>query len=140
MWLRFEGVTMLVGPYAEEYDASLQATYSPRDPIAEFMRGEISLRQLRVLGEGLPESSAVIRAMRGHTWTDLEYLVMNVANGITLMRAEAPAIHTGKRPAKPDLIKPPPEPRTAESDAEEQQQHRQRVEFTRAESALFANN
>lgn len=140
MWLRFEGVTMLVGPFAEEYDASLQAQYTPRDPIAEFIRGEISLRQLRVLGEGLPPTSALIRAKRGHTWGDLEYLAMDLANGIRLMRSEAVGIASGKTPRKPELINPPPEAKTPQSEAEEQQQKRAARQFDRAAAALFGGS
>lgn len=140
MWLRLEGVTMLVGPYAEEYDASLQATYPPRDPIAEFMRGEISLRQLRVLGQGLPETSALIRAQRGHTWTDLHYLTMAVANDIRMLRAEAVAIAAQKNPRKPDLIKPPPDAPTPESEDDEAQRKRQQDTFSSVVvTALFPN-
>lgn len=44
------------------------------DYIAAYWRGEISLRQLRVLVEHLPPGSAAHRAA-GYTWAELEYLV-----------------------------------------------------------------
>lgn len=141
MWLRYEGLNMLTGPYAEEYDASLQAEYSPRDPLREFLLGEITLRQLRVLAQGLPETSALVRASRGHSWTDRDYILMGLANDMKWLRAEQAAIAAKKSPRKPrDLIKPPPEPDEIPSEEEEAQQQRRRAEFnSTVVAALFPN-
>lgn len=143
MWIRLEALNMLTGPYAEEYDASLQAAYSPRDPIAEFLRGEISCRQLRVLGQGLPETSAVVRAARGSSWTDTDYLLMTLVNETRMRRSEAVALVDGKSPRKPQLLKPPPPPEITpdEADAERARADRRRREFEAGPmAALFPND
>lgn len=48
--------------------------------MAEFWRGDITLRHLRVLVEHLPPGSAFHRAVNGHAWTDVEYLLAIVAD------------------------------------------------------------
>lgn len=131
---------MLTGPYAEEYDGSLQAEYAPRDPVREFILGEITCRQLRVLAQCLPETSALVRATRGNAWTDLHYLVATVGNDLKWLRSEQIAIAAEKTPRKPDLIKPPPEAPTIESEDEQAQQDRRQAEFTSVVvTALFPN-
>ena len=54
-------------------EAALMQVYAPRDPVAEAIRGEISVRQLRVMVQHLPAGSAYERATRG-PWTDSERL------------------------------------------------------------------
>lgn len=50
--------------------------------VAEFWRGEVTLRQLRVLVEHLPEDSATVRAVRGDGWTATDHLLRIVANKV----------------------------------------------------------
>lgn len=72
--MRAEFVGALAGLYPEELEASLCAQYPGRDPIAEFWRGQISPRQLRVLAEGLGPGSPLARARNGHSWTEHEWI------------------------------------------------------------------
>lgn len=58
-------------------EAALLQVYAPRDPVAEAIRGEISVRQLRVMVEHLPAGSAYERATRG-PWTDSERLQLSI--------------------------------------------------------------
>lgn len=50
--------------------------------MAAYFRGEITLRQLRVLVENLPPDSALHRAARGHTWTDDTYLLAEIGDAV----------------------------------------------------------
>lgn len=58
-------------------EAALLQVYAPRDPLAEAIRGDISVRQLRVMVAHLPAGSAYHRARQG-PWTDGEYLLHDV--------------------------------------------------------------
>lgn len=58
-------------------EAALLQVYAPRDPLAEAIRGEISVRQLRLMVQHLPAGSAYERATRG-PWTDSERLLLAV--------------------------------------------------------------
>ncbi|OZC80187.1 hypothetical protein CH274_13195 [Rhodococcus sp. 06-418-5] len=62
-------------PHAEALEAALIAEYH-FDVIAAFWQGEISIRQVRVLKEHLPDGSAVHRAgLDGQYWTNNEALL-----------------------------------------------------------------
>lgn len=63
----------VLGEYPEAVEADLMHHYSPRDPVAEFWQGRITLRKLRVMVEGLPPSGALARAVAGHHWTQADY-------------------------------------------------------------------
>lgn len=69
----------MLGEWPEAVEAALIAEYH-RDCIAEYWRGEMSLRQLRVLIQGLPPDSAAHRAAKGHTWQQVEYLLANLVD------------------------------------------------------------
>ncbi len=59
------------------------ATYSPRDPIGEYWRGEITLRELRVLVEGLPTDSAMHRRYpQSQGWGPGEYLQADAVDAL----------------------------------------------------------
>jgi len=68
----------VIGEWPEATEAALLAEYH-RDYIAEFWRGEISLRQLRVAIEGLPPGSAMHRAA-GYTWGEIEHLIAGLVD------------------------------------------------------------
>lgn len=53
-----------------------------RDLIGEFWRGEVSLRQLRVLVQQLPPGGALYRAVNGHGWLDAEYLLAQLLDDV----------------------------------------------------------
>ena len=51
--------------------------YAPRDPLAEYLAGRITLRKLRVMIEHLPPGSAWHRATAG-PWRDVESLLWSI--------------------------------------------------------------
>jgi len=61
-------------------EAALIAEYPGRDPIAEWWRGEITFRKLVMFVDGLPLTSAMHRAERGHDWSDLNYQVAQLTD------------------------------------------------------------
>lgn len=58
------------------------------DLIAAFWRGEISLRRLRVLVQNLPARGAVYRAVHGHSWHDLEYLLAQLLDDVRRLQVD----------------------------------------------------
>jgi hypothetical protein len=76
------------------------------DPIAEYWRGQRSLRQLRVLIENLPPSSARARKLNGHHWQDIEHLLAIVADRI----AEVGVAQIKQAGGKAKKSKPLPRP------------------------------
>lgn len=62
------------------------ATYAPRDPVGEFWRGEISLRTLRVMVEGLPPDSAMYRAdPNSRGWTVGDHLAADLWDALNAL-------------------------------------------------------
>ncbi|WP_160051296.1 hypothetical protein [Nocardiopsis sp. FR26] len=59
--------------------ATLHADLTGDDPPPG---GRVTLRQLRVLIEHLPPTSAAHRTARGHAWTDTEYLLAVIADAV----------------------------------------------------------
>ena len=57
-------------------EASLLQLYAPRDPLAEVLAGEITIRQFRVMCEGIPRTpdTPVGRALHG-PWADRDRLL-----------------------------------------------------------------
>ena len=57
-------------------EASLLQLYAPRDPLAEVLAGEITIRQFRVMCEGIPRTpdTPVGRALNG-PWSDRDRLL-----------------------------------------------------------------
>ena len=53
--------------------------YAPRDPLTEFLDGDLSPRQLQVLLEHLPPYAATERSLRGR-WTATEKLLEAILN------------------------------------------------------------
>ena len=60
----------------------------------------MSLRELRVLVTHLPPESATVRALHGHNWRDLEYMVAELLDVVKYHRVEWAAAH-GARPSRP---------------------------------------
>lgn len=101
------------------------AAYAPRDPIAEFWRGEITLRMLRVLIQGLPAGNVWQTACTHNPWTDREYLLHDIGDAIrdlTLMVANSNPYR--KTPVGEEAIRPripypdAPQPTIDDNDAE----------------------
>lgn len=114
------------------------ATYSPRNPIAEYWRGKISLRQLRVLIEGLPPDSYLHRSARGTHWGEVEYMLWDVSSQLRILNVqvhnallkEADAIR------EPEFLpKPDDEPDEVVEVSDEQV-----AQMEAAAARLFANN
>lgn len=57
-------------------EASLLQLYAPRDPLAEVLAGDITIRQFRVMCEGIPRTpdTPVGRALNG-PWSDRDRLL-----------------------------------------------------------------
>lgn len=91
------------------------ATYGG-DPIAEYWRGQRSLRQLRVLIQHLPPDGALARSRRGHAWSDTHYLLANVVDAVQFGTYALAGVQ-GAKPKKP---RPQLRP-------DDQQRHRQRT-------------
>ncbi|MEE2040175.1 hypothetical protein Q8791_23440 [Nocardiopsis sp. CT-R113] len=70
--------------------------------------GRVSLRQLRVLIEHLPPTSAYHRAARGHTWTDDTYLLAVIADAVRDHATVTVAVNS-KNPRR--VKRPDPMPR-----------------------------
>jgi hypothetical protein len=60
----------------------------------------MSLRELRVLVTNLPPDSATARAMHGHNWGDIEYMIAEILDVVKYHRVEW-AYSKGAKPAKP---------------------------------------
>lgn len=95
-------------------EASLLQVYAPRDPLGEFLREEITFRQLRVMVEGLPldPSTPLGRVING-PWGDLERLAWDTANHLRGLEAMFYNAHKKKSavPAEANPITPPPQTR-----------------------------
>ncbi|GGX01892.1 hypothetical protein [Streptomyces chryseus] len=66
----------VLGDYPEAVEADLAhhyPGYGPGGPVAAFWRGEITLRWLRVMVQGLPPDGAMARAMAGHHWQHIDW-------------------------------------------------------------------
>ncbi|PFG19876.1 hypothetical protein [Serinibacter salmoneus] len=90
-------------------------TYSPRDPVAEAMVGEITPRQLRVMIEHLPPGNAWQRAAYG-PWGDSERLQADTSNRLRdmlLLQSRQLSLVAGAlkvnslQVGKPEYITPP---------------------------------
>lgn len=76
----------MLGEYPEATEAALCATYPGRDPIGEYWRGEISLRELRVLAQHLPPDSAAHRADPNRAgWTQDSHLLAEVIDAVRVL-------------------------------------------------------
>lgn len=60
----------------------------------------MSLRELRVLVANLPSDSATARAVRGHHWGDIEYMLAEILDVVKFHRVEW-AYSKGAKPPKP---------------------------------------
>lgn len=91
-------------------EASLLQLYAPRDPLAEVLHGEITLRQFRVMCDGVPRGphSPAGRAISG-PWGDLEWLAYAAASAARENVAVTHNVHRGQNsePLRPDPIPKP---------------------------------
>jgi hypothetical protein len=76
--------------------------YAPRDPVAEYWRGEITLRKLRVMVEGLPPDGALARRAAGHHWGHGEFMLARLLDELGRLRTDfVNANRAEKAPAQP---------------------------------------
>jgi hypothetical protein len=62
--------------------------YHGRDPIAEFWRGEITLRKLRVMVEGLPPDGALARKLAGHHLQYGDFRMADLVDVLSRLRVD----------------------------------------------------
>ena len=74
--------------------------------MAQFWRGQMSLRELRVLVLNLPPDSATARRFRGHAWGDTEFLLADLLDPVR-RPSTAGALSKGAKPAKPKPVTRP---------------------------------
>jgi len=117
----------------------LCATYSPRNPIQEYWRGEISLRHLRVLIEGLPPDSYLSRSVRGTHWGEVEWMLHDVSSQLRILNASVHNALSKEADAIKD-VKFLPTPNDDIEDAVEEVSEEQVAEMESAAARLFANN
>lgn len=131
---------MLVGEFPDEVEGSLQATYH-KDPIAEFLRGEITMRALVVLVRCLPTDSALSRAANGTDWRNVEYILHDIDSLLRHVRVDMAAWATKKKQPNPTLLPTPERGGDRLSEAlEEEYVEQQREDMQPVIEALFANN
>jgi hypothetical protein len=94
-----------MGPFPEAVEADI-AHYYPGRSVAQFWRGEMTLRALRVLVANLPPDSATTRAIRGHAWTDRDYMLADLLDTVRYHRVEW-ATSRGAKPGKPKPVNRP---------------------------------
>jgi hypothetical protein len=100
----------LIGDVPDEVEADLARYYGPDDQLAQFWRGRLSLRRLRVLVHALPPDSATWTARLGERalWTREVAILADLYDAITALRAEQIAINTenGRPPDLPRYPRP----------------------------------
>lgn len=119
-------------------EAALLQVYAPRDPIAEAIRGEISLRQLRLMIEYLPPDSMYHHVTQS-PWRDHELLLLDIDSRlrdlVTLQSATYSALRAahqlrGAWPQDPAYIEPPPVPEwDAADETADQRREAERAEL-----------
>lgn len=130
----------LFGDHQEPADAALQATYAPRDPVGEFLTGRITVRQLRVLLEGLPPDSAFHRSYRDNDWQDSDWIARDTNSNIRLLLwTVQSALSKGSVP-RPDLLPSPAVEMSEQEEADAEYLTQQRAEMQEVAAGWFANN
>ncbi|MCS6565594.1 hypothetical protein NYS48_09740 [Curtobacterium flaccumfaciens pv. flaccumfaciens] len=141
MQVRTEAMLQLFGDHLRAGDAALQATYGGRDVLREFLRGRISVWQLRGLVEALPPDSAFHRAVRENDWADGDWISRDTNSVLRAQLALIEAFLAGeKRPKKPDYLPSPLDGRDVRDAAEQELDERQLVEMQEVADGWFANN
>ncbi|MFD5663456.1 hypothetical protein ACFWIK_00905 [Streptomyces anthocyanicus] len=78
----------VLGEHPEAVEADLAhhyPDYGPGGPVAAYWRGEITLRWLRVMVEGLPPTGAAARAAAGHAWRQSDYAAADSRDLLALL-------------------------------------------------------
>lgn len=99
----------VLGDHPEAVEADLAhhyPGYGEGGPLAAYWRGEITLRLLRVLVEGLPPTGATARAANGHAWQAETYAAADTRDLLGLLFTAF--VNANRDPKKPAM--PWPEP------------------------------
>ncbi|WP_123939247.1 hypothetical protein [Curtobacterium sp. PhB137] len=140
MQVRAEAMLQLLGDHQGPGDAALQSTYAPRDPLAEYLQGRISTRQLRVLVEGLPTDSAFHRAHRDTDWQDSDWIARDTNSIMRVLLYTVQSALSKSAVPKPDLLPAPVVEPTEQDEADAEYLAQQRAEMAVVEAGWFVNN
>lgn len=102
-------------------EAALLQEYAPRDPLAEYLDGRITLRKLRVMIQHLPPGNAAARALYG-PWTDAERLSHFTANALGALLTLTNNVQAAKAKQEQQQFVPIPGPDLTEYQREQQEQ------------------
>lgn len=100
----------VLGEHPEAVEADLAhhyPDYGPGGPVAAYWRGEITLRWLRVMVEGLPPDGATARATNGHAWQTSDYAAADSRDLLALLLTAF--LNANRDPQKQQAL-PWPEP------------------------------
>ncbi|MFB6875665.1 hypothetical protein [Streptomyces sp. NPDC056323] len=134
----------VLGEHPEAVEADLAhhyPEYGPGGPVAAFWRGEITLRWLRVMVEGLPPNGATARAVAGHHWTHADWAAADTRDFLDLLFVAF--VNANRDPKKPAA--PWPEPSWRPGDplpedttaAEDEKSARARAAYDRINSQVL---
>lgn len=90
----------VLGEHSEAVEADLAhhyPGYGPGGPVAAFWRGEITLRWLRIMVEGLPPDGAVARAAAGNHWTQRDWAAADSRDLLELLFIAFANVHRGEK-------------------------------------------
>jgi hypothetical protein len=138
--VRAEAMLRLLGDHQGPGDAALQSTYAPRDPLAEYLQGRISTRQLRVLVEGLPTDSAFHRAHRDTDWLDSDWINRDTNSTLRVLLYTVQSALSKSPVPKPDLLPAPVVAPSEEAEADAEYLAQQRTEMREVADGWFSNN
>ncbi|MEV8124114.1 hypothetical protein AB0P07_08365 [Streptomyces sp. NPDC085944] len=99
----------VLGEHPEAVEADLAhhyPGYGPGGPVAAYWRGEITLRWLRVMVEGLPPGGATARAANGHAWQHIDYAVTDTRDLVDLLLTAF--LNANRKPESPAMPWPTP--------------------------------
>lgn len=137
--IRVSVLESLGGEFFDELDASLQMAYAPRDPVTEFVRGDITARALRVLGESLPLTSSFARANQGHTWTDETWLMHDVSTHMRFLFGTVANFLGATPKVRPKPLPTPLDNASVADAAEQERLAQQKAEMDVTMTRIFAN-
>lgn len=138
--VRTEAMLHIFGDEFRRGDAALQATYAPRDPLREYLRGDMSTWQLRGLVEALPPDSALHRAHRENDWSDADWMLRD-SNWVMKRLLFFVEGFLGKgTPEKPEPLPSPLDGRDMRDEAEAELDAQVKAEMDDVAAVWFSNN
>lgn len=138
--VRTEAMLHLFGDYVREGDAALQAAYPPRDPLREYLRGDISTWQLRSLVEALPPGSALHRAARENDWLDGDWINRDNNSILRLLLYTVQSALSSSKVPKPEFLPAPDAPAAEQAVEDVEAERAARARMDAIQERVFANN